>query len=75
MAQNKNCSQIFDIMLTFHDIVATSQLTINYDLTVCIFESRRDIENLMPRSYSVPLKTPKKKFEGIPLNDVEGDTF
>ena len=37
--------------------------------------SKHDIKNLTTGSYSVPLKTPKTKFEVIPSKHVEGDTF
>ena len=61
MAQNKNLRSDFYIMFTSHDIVTSIQLSINCNLTVCIFESRHDIKNLIARLYSVPLKTPKTK--------------
>ena len=50
-------------------------LSTNFNLTVCIFESRHDIKNLTTSSYSVPLKTLKTKLEEIPPKDAEGDTF
>ena len=62
-------------MLTSHDIVTSIKLSINCDLPVCVFESRHDIKNLTASSYSVPLKTPKTKLEGIPPKDEEGDIF
>ena len=65
---------IFDIMLTFHDIITSIQLSINCNLTVCISESRPDIKNLTATSYAVPLKTPQTKLEGIPPKDL-GDRF
>ena len=38
--------------------------------------SKHDIKSLTEgRSVSVQLKTPKIKFDVIPLKDVEGDTF
>ena len=62
-------------MFICHDIVTSIQLSTNCHLTVCIFESRHDIKNLMASFYSVPLKTPKTKLEVTPLKDVEGGTF
>ena len=71
----KTYGQIYDIMFTFHDIVTSIQLSTNFNLTVCIFESRHDIKNLTTSSYAVPLKTPKTELEVIPPKDEEGDTF
>ena len=66
---------LFQGGFTFYDIVSSIQLPTNCYLNVCIFESRHDIKNLAISSVSVPLKTLKTKFEVIPPNDVEGDTF
>ena len=51
------------------------RLLTNYNLTVCIFESRHGIKNMTASSYFVPLKTPKTKLEVFTPKDVEGDTF
>ena len=63
------------LFFPFHDIVTSIQLSTNYNLTVCIFESRPDIKNLTATFYSLPLKTPKTKSEVIPSKETEGDTF
>ena len=42
-------------------MILSLQLSTNFNLTVCIFESRLDIKNLTTSSYSAPLKTPKDK--------------
>ena len=67
--------QIFNIMLTSHDTITSIQLSINCNLTFCIFQTRHDIKNLTGSSHSVALKTSETKLEGIPSKDVEGDTF
>ena len=60
-------------MFTSYDIVTSIQLSTNCNSTVCIFESTCDIKDMTASSVSVPLKTPKTKFEVIPLKEV-GDT-
>ena len=62
-------------MFTSHDIVTSIQFSIDSNLTVCIFESTHDIEDLAASSYSVLFKTPDTKLQVIPPKDEEGDTF
>ena len=51
--QSRTDSNCVGILLD-HGEAATALNLSEYTLTVCIFESRHDIKNLMASSYSVP---------------------